>query len=199
MATNNLSPVVDEILRLFRERGHSDYGGEAVTQLEHALQAAHYARQTGSSAALVTAALLHDIGHLLHDLPGDAPDRGVDDRHENAAATWLARSFGPEVVEPVRLHVDAKRYLCSVEPAYQHHLSGPSLVSLQLQGGEMSPDEIARFEASPHFKGAVLLRRWDDAAKVAGMAVSGIDKYVVYLEEALADSETCSGDCQETR
>jgi phosphonate degradation associated HDIG domain protein len=177
--------VVEAILRLFRERGDSGYGGEPVTQLEHALQAAHFARQTGASAALVAAALLHDVGHLLHELPDDAPEQGVDDDHESLAARWLARWFGPEVVESVRLHVDAKRYLCAVEPDYLQHLSGPSTLSLRLQGGPMLADEVKRFRARPQFEGAVLLRRWDDAAKVPGMVVPGIDTYAEILDEAL--------------
>jgi phosphonate degradation associated HDIG domain protein len=183
---DSLSPIVEDVFRLFRERGDSEYGGEAVTQLEHALQAAHFARQTGSNSALISAALMHDIGHLLHDLPDDAPDQGIDDRHEDAAARWLARRFVPEVVEPVRLHVEAKRYLCRVEPAYRQHLSEPSLVSLQLQGGPMSLEEVAQFEESPHFRAAVLLRRWDDAAKVAGMAVPPLEHYVACLEASVA-------------
>lgn len=178
--------VVDRILKLFRERGGSEYGGEAVTQLEHALQAAHFARTSGAGAALITAALLHDIGHLLHELPDDAPEQGIDDRHEELGQRWLARWFGPDVAEPVRMHVDAKRYLCAIEPAYRQHLSAPSLLSLELQGGPMSADDAARFRASPHCAEAVALRRWDDAAKVPGMVVAGLEEYVSSIEEALA-------------
>jgi phosphonate degradation associated HDIG domain protein len=177
--------IIEQILRMFRERGGSGYGGEAVTQREHALQAAHFARQTGASPALVAAALLHDIGHLLHDLPDDAPDQGVDDRHEQLGAAWLSRWFGPETAEPVRLHVAAKRYLCAAEPAYFEHLSEPSLVSLRLQGGPMSADELQQFRASPHFEAAVLLRRWDEAAKIPGMAVAEVEQYVPDLQAAL--------------
>lgn len=180
--------VINQILQLFRERGDSEYGGEAVTQLEHALQAAHFARKTGASSALVAAALLHDIGHLLHELPDDAPEQGVDDRHEELGQRCLARWFGPEVVEPVRLHVDAKRFLCATEPAYRQHLSPPSLLSLELQGGPMSEAEAAGFRTSPHCAAAVVLRRWDDAAKVQGMVVAGIDEYVSDLEAALEAS-----------
>jgi phosphonate degradation associated HDIG domain protein len=177
--------IIEQILRMFRERGGSGYGGEAVTQREHALQAAHFARQTGASPALVAAALLHDIGHLLHDLPDDAPDQGVDDRHEQLGAAWLRRWFGPETAEPVRLHVAAKRYLCAAEPAYFEHLSEPSLVSLRLQGGPMSADEVEQFRASPHFEAAVLLRRWDEAAKIPGIADAGVEQYVPDLLAAL--------------
>jgi predicted HD phosphohydrolase len=129
--------------------------------------------------------LLHDIGHLLHDLPDDAPNQGVDDRHEAVGAAWLSRWFIPAVAEPVRLHVAAKRYLCAAEPAYFQQLSQPSRLSLELQGGPMSSGEQEQFRASPHFSAAVLLRRWDEAAKVPGMAMAGIDEYLPDLQAAL--------------
>ncbi len=180
--------VIEQIQSLFAERGDSAYGGEAVSQREHALQAAHFARQSGATAALITAALLHDVGHLLHHLPDRAPDEGVDDLHEKLASRWLARWFGAEVVDPVRMHVDAKRYLCAVEPAYQRQLSAPSLVSLALQGGPMTNEEVEAFRESPHAAAAISLRRWDDAAKDPTLAVAGLDEYVPILEEALACS-----------
>jgi phosphonate degradation associated HDIG domain protein len=174
--------VVNEIVKLFAQHGDSNYGGEAVSQRAHALQAAYFARQAGANPALVVAALLHDIGHLLHDLPDDAPDRGVDDRHETLAARWLAGRFGPEVVEPVRLHVAAKRYLCAIEPGYCEALSAPSRISLRLQGGPMSPEEAERFRTLPHAESAVTLRRCDDAAKVAELVVPEIAEYVPSIE-----------------
>jgi phosphonate degradation associated HDIG domain protein len=177
--------AVAEILRLFAERGDSAYGGEAVSQREHALQAAHFARASGAGANLIAAALLHDVGHLLHHLPDDTPEAGVDDRHETVAGRWLARWFGAAVTGPVRLHVAAKRYLCAAEPGYLEQLSRPSRVSLDLQGGPMSDDERRRFEQSPHFAAAVALRRWDDAAKVPGLAVPGVEECVPELEAAL--------------
>src|SRR5262245_21120661 len=117
-ANSNASAVADEVLGLFRRRGGSNYGQEAVTQLEHALQAAFFAELAKATGALIAAALLHDVGHLLHDLPEDAPDAGIDDRHEALAAAWLGKRFGPEVVEPAAMHVDAKRYLCAVDGDY---------------------------------------------------------------------------------
>lgn len=186
--------IIGRILQLFAERGSSEYGGEAVSQLEHALQAAHFARQAGSTPALVTAALLHDVGHLLHNLPDDARDHGVDDRHEELAQRWLTRFFVPEVVEPVRLHVAAKRYLCAIEPQYLQQLSEPSLVSLGLQGGPMSADEVAQFRTLRQAADAVALRRWDDAAKVPGMSVPAIEEYVPAMEAALSNGAAQSGD-----
>src|SRR4249919_1585207 len=124
-----------EVFQLFRQRGSSQYGGEAVTQLEHALQAATFAEREGAEPALITAALIHDVGHLLHDLPNDAPDKGIDDRHETLAAAWLAQRFQPSVVAPVAMHVSAKRYLCAVDQGYFGQLSQPSVQSLAIQGG----------------------------------------------------------------
>lgn len=180
----NRSSVVSDVLKLFAERGDSGYGGEAVSQREHALQSAHFAQQAGATHALVVAALLHDVGHLFHNLPDDAPDRGVDDRHEDRAAQWLASRFGPDVVEPVRLHVAAKRYLCAAEPGYYEALSTPSKVSLALLGGPMTPAERERFIALPYGEAAVILRRCDDSAKVPELRVPGIEAYVRWIEEA---------------
>ncbi len=179
---SSLSNVGDEILELFADRGDSAYGGEAVSQLEHALQAAHFAQQASAGPALVVAALLHDVGHLLHHLPDDAPDHGVDDLHENLCARWLAGRFGPEVVEPARLHVAAKRYLCAVVPGYYEALSEPSRVSLKLQGGPMSSQQTEQFKRLPHAESAVILRRCDDSAKVPGLKVPGIESYLSLIE-----------------
>src|SRR4051812_21354128 len=118
--------VIDELCDLFATRGHGAYFGEDVTELEHALQCAHLAESAGADDALVAAALLHDVGHLLHELGEDVAERGLDARHEEAGAAWLARHFGPALVDPVRLHVAAKRYLCTVEPAYRQGLSPAS-------------------------------------------------------------------------
>ncbi|MBX9788014.1 MAG: HD domain-containing protein [Pirellulales bacterium] len=175
-------PTTLAVLELFRRRGNSQYGREAVTQLEHALQAAMFAERDGADASLITAALLHDVGHLLHALPNDAPEQGIDDHHETAAAIWLNKRFGPDVVEPVRLHVAAKRYLCTVEPEYREVLSGPSLVSLELQGGLLSDGEREEFESSVSCAAAVLLRRWDDAAKVVGLATPPLEHFAQYVD-----------------
>jgi [1-hydroxy-2-(trimethylamino)ethyl]phosphonate dioxygenase len=176
--------TVDDIVELFERSGHSQYGAEAVTQLEHALQAAALAQAEGADAHLIAAALLHDVGHLLHELPDDAPERGIDDHHENSAANRLGRLFPPGVTEPIRLHVAAKRYLCAIDSAYLAKLSGPSIVSMGLQGGPMSLAEIAEFESQPSFREAVRLRRWDDAAKVPGRPTPTIAEFAAYLRQA---------------
>ncbi|MCA9233946.1 MAG: metal-dependent phosphohydrolase [Planctomycetales bacterium] len=162
-------------------RGDSLYGGEAVTQLEHGLQAALLAEQAGAPPSQILAALLHDVGHLLHDLPADAPDQGVDDVHEQLGYEWLAKHFGPQVSEPVRLHVAAKRYLCAVEPEYLATLSAPSLQSLQLQGGPFSADEAAAFQRHPFFRESVDLRRWDDQAKAVGLRTPDIEHFLDFV------------------
>ncbi|HMV68175.1 MAG TPA: phytanoyl-CoA dioxygenase family protein [Myxococcota bacterium] len=139
---------------------------EAITELEHGLQCAALARRDGADDATIAAALLHDVGHLLvGDLfPIDAA-LPRDFKHEEVGARYLARWFGPEVTEPVRLHVAAKRYLVAVDPAYAAGLTPSSTRSLAAQGGPMSADEAAAFEASPGFAAAVRVRRWDDEGK----------------------------------
>lgn len=191
--TPDTADVVALLRNLFEERGDSAYGGEAVSQRQHALQAAHLAAQSNAGDSLVVAALLHDVGHLLHHLPDNAPDEGVDDLHENLAGRWLARWFPDEVVEPVRLHVAAKRYLCAVDPSYEARLSGPSQHSLELQGGPMTREEVARFQSSFHHKAAVALRHWDDAAKDPAAAVAPFETYIPMLEATLAASSRQQG------
>jgi OPA family glycerol-3-phosphate transporter-like MFS transporter len=174
------------ILRLFEERGAAAYLGEPVTQTEHALQAAWAAERAGAGSALIAAALLHDIGHLLHDLPEDCAGAGVDDTHEERGARWLGRSFGPDVTEPIRLHVPAKRYLCATEADYRGRLSEASAVSLMLQGGPFTTEEAEAFRRNPHAEAAVALRRWDEAAKVRGLATPPLAHFRRHLEAALA-------------
>lgn len=184
----NAAPVttdpVEEIAALFAERGNSQYGGEAVSQLEHGLQAAMLAEEAGESSELIAAALLHDIGHLLHDLPDSAPDEGVDDVHEELGARWLEARFPAAVLEPVRLNVTAKRYLAAVEAGYWQSLSRPSQVSLELQGGKMTKAECEEFRRSPHFEASIRLRRWDDLAKVADLETPPVEHYLQHVGAA---------------
>lgn len=155
---------LDRLFRLLSEKGGARYGAERVSQLEHALQCALLAERSKASDSLVIAALLHDIGHLTGDDEGLA-ERGEDARHEDLGAAALRRVFGPEVTEPVRLHVDAKRYLCATNGRYRGRLSPASVTSLQVQGGAFSDDEAARFERHAFAKPAIALRSWDDNAK----------------------------------
>lgn len=186
-------PVTREVLHVYRTQGSSRYGGENVSQLEHALQAAYFAENEGAPPALIAAALLHDVGHLLHDLPTDAPDHGIDDRHEALGAKWLASRFGRAVCEPVNLHVGAKRYLCATNPGYFSLLSAPSIQSLALQGGPMSATESRRFEQHPFYRDAVRLRRWDDAAKVEQLITPCLEHVAQYLDAAAAHGPAAQG------
>jgi phosphonate degradation associated HDIG domain protein len=161
------------------------YGGEAVTQLEHGLQCATLARANKAPDELITASLLHDIGHLLHDLPDDASDNGIDDLHELRGEKFLAEHFKKSVVEPVKLHVQAKRYLCAKEPGYYETLSTPSKTSLEIQGGIMSLDEVAEFEKNEYYKEAVELRRWDDMAKDANLVTPLLDSFISSIEVSI--------------
>lgn len=177
--------IIDEIFRVFREQGSAQYLGEPVSMTEHMLQSAHAAERDGASPTLVAAALLHDYGHFIHDFAADAADQGIDTRHEEVAFDFLSAHFGPEVAEPIRMHVAAKRYLCAVDPAYVDELSPASIHSLALQGGPYGPDEVAEFERSPHAQDAVRLRRYDDVGKVAGLETPGLEHYRPVLEAAM--------------
>ena len=168
---------VEKIIDLFEKNGDSEYGGESVTQGEHALQAAHLAVEEGCATNIIVASLLHDIGHMLHALPDDAPEQGIDDLHEELGFRFVDKYFIPAVAEPVRLHVEAKRYLCAKEPEYFGRLSEPSIVSLKLQGGPMNAEECRLFEENLYYRDAVQLRRFDDLAKVPNMEVPPLGYY----------------------
>jgi phosphonate degradation associated HDIG domain protein len=158
--------AVDDILELIAINGSRWYGSEQVTQAAHALQTARLAELEGAEPPLVAAALLHDIGHLLaKERPAPSEIRQRDDHHEDIAGGYLERIFGPEVAEPVRLHVDAKRWLCATDPGYHGTLSPASVRSLELQGGAFAPLEAEGFKLRLYAEDAIRLRRWDDSAK----------------------------------
>ncbi len=173
--------LVAAIADIIDGKGHRLYGLSAVNQRVHALQTAWQAEQAGCGAALITACLLHDIGHMVHDLGEDPAKDGIDDRHEELGRAWLARWFGPEVTEPVRLHVAAKRYLCGSEPDYFAKLSPDSVRSLALQGGPMTEAECAAYRANPHAEAATRLRRFDEAAKVKNLATPPVAHFLRYI------------------
>ena len=177
--------VIDEICTAFERRGQETYG-EGISQLDHALQCAAFAERDGADAALVTATLLHDIGHLLHDLPADVADTGIDTQHEASGSAWLSRHFGPEVTEPVRMHVAAKRYLATMEPGYFERLSEASKLSLRLQGGPMTATQAATFAAEPFFTDAIRLRRWDEEGKIFGYHGPALDHFLPQVQACLA-------------
>jgi phosphonate degradation associated HDIG domain protein len=173
--------TLDDIEGLFTQHGQQRYDGsrrESVSALEHALQCAQLAEWAHADDALVGAALLHDLGHFLTPVNGDAQD----DRHETIALPYLGGRFGAPVLEPIRLHVAAKRYLVATDARYLAGLSPASVHSLALQGGPMTAFEVAEFEATPFAMDAVQLRRWDDLAKTPGQATPQLGYYLALLE-----------------
>jgi phosphonate degradation associated HDIG domain protein len=181
--------VIEQIFEAFRARGSESYLGEPVSLAEHMLQTALAAEQDDADAVLVASALLHDYGHLVHELPEDAAEHGIDTAHEEAGAVWLERHFVPRVTEPLRLHVLAKRYLCATEPDYLDALSPSSVLSLGLQGGPCSPEEVAEFERGEFAEEALRLRRWDDAGKIAGLSTPPVEHYRRALEAGLRSND----------
>ena len=179
------SDPIAMIAGLIDGKGERGYGLSLVNQRAHALQAALLAEPAGCSDALITAALLHDIGHMVHDLGEDPAAEGIDDRHEERGHDFLTRYFGPEVTEPVRLHVAAKRYLCGTEADYFARLSPDSVRSLALQGGPMSPQEAAAFAAQPGAQDAVQLRRFDEGAKVKGLPTPPVTHFLPHVRRCL--------------
>ena len=178
--------VLLEIKRLFQERGASWYAGEEVTQLEHALQSAMLAERADASSSLIAAALLHDVGHLLDEEFADCAMAGIDDHHEARAAVWLKESFGPEVCDPIKMHVAAKRYRCAVDADYRDRLSSASQRSLELQGGPFNETQAEAFRKHRFFEESIRLREWDDKAKIPGLETPPLEHFLPYVEESLA-------------
>ena len=169
--------IGDEIIAILNRRGSGEYFGERVSMTEHALQAAYFAQAAAAPPALVIAALLHDVGHLIEDVPSDIADWTVDAHHEVIGSRWLAQRFPPEVSEPVRLHVPAKRYLLATDARYFARLSSASVITLKLQGGPMTAHEVANFETERFYEDAVRVRLWDDQGKVTGLKTPDLGNY----------------------
>ena len=185
LAGGTPSQKVDVLLAYLRRRGQSFYD-ESVTQLEHALQCARQAELAGADPVQVAAALLHDLGHFLVDEHDEQADYLTGDLlHEEVGASYLQPYFIERLTEPVRLHVPAKRYLCTTDAAYYDGLSRASKRSFQLQGGPLSAAEQAEFERNPHAQDAVRLRRWDDLAKVKGLRTPGLRRYREAVQSCL--------------
>lgn len=172
------------IVALYQRRGHEQYDGEPVTQLQHALQSAHLAEQAGASSALIAACLLHDIGHLITDFGPTPTLQGLDDLHQYRCLPFLRPLFDDTVLAPIKLHVDAKRYLCHAEPGYYEALSIDSQRSLVLQGGVFDVEQAAQFINQPYAQDAVALRRWDDIAKSASASTPDLAHFVRHLAAA---------------
>lgn len=181
--------LVDRIEALFERHGRRLHDGECaepVSALEHALQCAQLAESAHADATLVAAALLHDIGHFI-DAPQNAD--GLDDAHELRAVPFLGRGFDVEVIEPIRLHVHAKRYLVATDAHYAQTLSPSSVHALTPQGGPMTVDEQRWFEHLPFAQQALRLRRWDDGAKVPGKRVPSIPHYIALLRQLAGSAQ----------
>jgi [1-hydroxy-2-(trimethylamino)ethyl]phosphonate dioxygenase len=184
MEDRPMNPV-DEILAHFAEHGTSHFDEKDVTQLGHALQCAHQAEQAGAGAALITACLLHDVGHLINADARAAIDRGEDAEHEIRAMRYLEQWFGDDVLQPIRWHVDAKRYLTATDDDYFAKLSEGSVRSLEVQGGPFSDAEVMDFEARPHHHDAVQLRRWDEGAKSPSAQTPPLEHFRQYVVAAV--------------
>jgi predicted HD phosphohydrolase len=187
-AAKSMEPesAVAALRRLYLRADRADYIGEAVSQLAHALQAAHLARRARAPEEEVLAALLHDVGHLCGPEDGSRMGgHGVAGHEDVGADTLAALGFGRAVVEGVRGHVAAKRYLVATRPEYAERLSAASRETLRHQGGPMDADERRAFEASPFCESWLRIRSWDEAAKVAGLEVPGFEAYVPLLEAHL--------------
>ena len=185
--------VADEILGIFDNRGSEEYFGESVSMTEHALQAAYFAQTAAAPPELIVAALLHDVGHLIEDVPSDIADWTVDAHHEEIGSRWLARKFEPAVWEPVRLHVPAKRYLLATDAKYLAKLSPASIITLKLQGGPMTAHEVAKFETEPFYQEAVRVRQWDDQGKMRGLKTPGLGDYRALIDALAVNRRICRG------
>ncbi len=174
--------VVQQLKEIYRRRGAECYG-EQVTQLSHAVSCAHLAEDDHQSDDLIIAAFLHDIGHLIDEVDGFDSQA-----HDRIGAQFLTQlGFKSDVVDPIREHAQAKRYLCHRAPSYLDTLSEASLESLVFQGGVMSEEEADRFEQIERFDACVTLRRYDDQGKVKDYAFSEaewvFEKIELYLNQ----------------
>jgi phosphonate degradation associated HDIG domain protein len=177
--------IVPFLADIFRRRGGEEYLGEPVTMAEHMLQGAFFAEQRGEDEEIIVAALLHDIGHFTSEFGTFSMDDTHDRHHEEAGAQVLERFFPKLVVDCVREHVAAKRYICATDPGYFDELSAASIHSLNLQGGPMNAAEVATFEGNPNFEKIVRVRRLDDAGKIAGLKTPGFDHYAPMVQRVV--------------
>lgn len=181
----------EKILAALRAAEHLPYDGEAVGQLQHALQCADLARRSGHGPEVVVAALLHDVGRspvALRDLRA----AGVSgDEHGALAGAWLRPLLGGRVAWLAEQHVPAKRYLVATDFSYERGLSDTSRRTLERQGGPMGSEEVSEFERQPGWRDAAELRRWDDLAKDPGARVPPLEEYEEDLWSVV--SKHCGG------
>lgn len=182
--------VFEPVFALLQRAAERGYIGEEISQLEHALQAAHFAKKAGCSARVVLAALFHDIGHLC--APHGAAEMdglGVVDHESIGAKFLLKHGFSRDVARLVAGHVQAKRYLAYKKPDYMRALSAASLGTLKFQGGPMSESEALAFETDPLFKEMVQVRKFDEAAKDPNLEVEGLESYRDLIVAHIATSD----------
>ena len=185
MPETSAEEVVEEILAAFAASGHLDYG-EHISMQEHMLQAAFLAESQGERDAVVVATLLHDYGHLVCNMPNNTFEEGIDNFHEEAGANALQNWFGEDIVGAVRLHVDAKRYLCAATPAYLEKLSQASITTLEVQGGPMNEEEMEVFRQQAGHRLALKVRVYDDLGKEPQMERPGLDHYISKIRACIA-------------
>ena len=181
---------VSTVFALFAAHGSSDYVGEAVSQRQHALQAAALASAAGYPPDVVLAALLHDCGHMI-GLADPANFARMGDcgavAHEAIGGAWAAKlGFPARTADLIRRHVQAKRYLCHVDPSYEGRLSSASRTTLGHQGGPMSAAEADAFSRDPLRDTILEMRRWDEAAKDPHADVPPLEAYRAMMEAAVA-------------
>ena len=179
LSVNNIVAFLGDI---FTRRGGEEYLGEPVTMAEHMLQAAYFAEKAGEPEIIVVASLLHDIGHFTSEFGTFSMDDVQDKYHEEAGANVLRQFFPALVLDCVRHHVAAKRYLCAVNPEYYDRLSDASIHSLDLQGGPMSEEEVAVFKKKPYLKEIIRVRSYDEAGKNASLDTQPFSYYAPMIQ-----------------
>ena len=175
--------IIEKIISNFKNN-KSLYIGENVTISEHMIQSAMMAEKSKSKDYLVCSCLLHDYGHFILDDPDELVTKKQDGKHEDIGYEYLKKFFKREIVEPIKHHVVAKRYLAR-NKKYYNKLSNASVVSLELQGGLLSRKEAESFEKEEFFKEAIKLRKFDEAAKKVGVKIKDIIQYKDLLKASL--------------
>ena len=175
--------IIDKIISNFINN-KSLYIGEKVTISEHMIQTAMIAENAKSSNSLVCSCLLHDYGHFILENPDELVRKKIDGKHEDIGYEYLKKFFNKEVVEPIKYHVLAKRYLAR-EKKYFNSLSEASKISLKLQGGVLNKDESKEFEKKDFFKNSIKLRKFDEVAKKTDIKMKSIVEYKDLLSSQL--------------
>jgi len=179
--------IVEFLADIFIRRGSEEYLGESVTMEQHMLQAAHFAELAGEEEVVIVAALLHDIGHFTSEFGSYSPDDTEDRYHEEAGAQVLDGLFPPLVLDCIRYHVAAKRYLCAVNADYFDRLSSASVHTLSLQGGPMTSQEVCKFEENVNLSSILKVRYYDDAGKQQSLQTRPFSYYAPMVKR-IADS-----------